>query len=461
MNRLFRRRFTSTVTHFRQLHKPFRKSALDPQGISTFGDQDDSAQLNLQLQGLGIDEIPRIKGRNKIKVNIRDVKPLRYAITSKERATVYKRDFDQFSDFLLRSGQSVSENSEKTYIGNAKLLIGYALNIKGYQPPKNEHLFKVVFPSEEKDAAQTLFEYSHWLMKERNASPTYQKFILNTSIKMLAFLYPQNKSAKLLPVLEVVHKMLRDQNKLVHSVPKNSQIDRKWMPWDEYLEFVKLLKTQCSVFTKTGRKRPPKAIARSYQRYLICAILACVPDRQRTIRELQVGKNLIKTLEGNYAGHWVINHKACDYKTGKYFGDRSPLIIHKDVSSYLESYLLHWRKHMNPQHDYVFSRQDGKGPLTASSLHNIFTTAVYNLTGKCLNPHMVRDILITYVKGTNASQRQLEALANYMGHSLNMQRSSYDRRSMAQKVDPAIKLIAQLHDEYAAGAESQDSNSEN
>ena len=31
------------------------------------------------------------------------------------------------------------------------------------------------------------------------------------------------------------------------------------------------------------------------KRYLIFAILACVPDRQRTLRELELGRTLIKT----------------------------------------------------------------------------------------------------------------------------------------------------------------------
>jgi hypothetical protein len=38
----------------------------------------------------------------------------------------------------------------------------------------------------------------------------------------------------------------------------------------------------------------------------------------------------------------------------------------------------------------------------------------------------------------------MEALALYMGHSVAMQRASYDRRSKAQKVTPAVKLLQGL-----------------
>ena len=49
------------------------------------------------------------------------------------------------------------------------------------------------------------------------------------------------------------------------------------------------------------------------------------------------------------------------------------------------------------------------------------------MTGKLTNPHLVRDMVVTHLRGGGASERELEALAIYMGHSLAMQRSTYDR----------------------------------
>lgn len=45
-------------------------------------------------------------------------------------------------------------------------------------------------------------------------------------------------------------------------------------------------------------------------------------DRQRTLRELEVGRTLFK--EGD---RWVIKHQAADYKTGRAYGERPPLVI--------------------------------------------------------------------------------------------------------------------------------------
>ena len=63
----------------------------------------------------------------------------------------------------------------------------------------------------------------------------------------------------------------------------------------------------------------PKDVAWKLQTYLMFAVLACVPDRQRTLRELEEGRTLIKD---NLSGAWQIRHGPEDYKTGAAYGDR-------------------------------------------------------------------------------------------------------------------------------------------
>lgn len=45
-------------------------------------------------------------------------------------------------------------------------------------------------------------------------------------------------------------------------------------------------------------------------------------DRQRTLRELELGRTLFKEGE-----RWVIRHQAADYKTGRSYGERPPMAI--------------------------------------------------------------------------------------------------------------------------------------
>ncbi len=50
-------------------------------------------------------------------------------------------------------------------------------------------------------------------------------------------------------------------------------------------------------------------------------------------------------------------------------------------------------------------------------------------------------MVVTHLRSGDASERELEALAIFMGHSMQMQRESYDRRTKAQKVEPAVGLL--------------------
>lgn len=54
---------------------------------------------------------------------------------------------------------------------------------------------------------------------------------------------------------------------------------------------------------------------------------------------------------------------------------------------------------------------------------------------------MVRDVIVTHLRSSDASEKELEALAIYMGHSIAMQRATYDRRTKAEKVEPAVELL--------------------
>ena len=54
-------------------------------------------------------------------------------------------------------------------------------------------------------------------------------------------------------------------------------------------------------------------------------------------------------------------------------------------------------------------------------------------------------MVVTHVRGTDASEKELEALALYMGHSINMQRSSYDRRTLTEKIAPAVDLLSKIN----------------
>lgn len=86
----------------------------------------------------------------------------------------------------------------------------------------------------------------------------------------------------------------------------------------------------------------------------------------------------------------------------------------------------------------------------------VVSRAVFKLTGRKTNPHMLRDSIVTHVRGQDVTEKQLEALALYMGHSLAMQKSSYDRRTLGEKVAPAVSLIQSLGSAPASASQDDD-----
>ena len=53
---------------------------------------------------------------------------------------------------------------------------------------------------------------------------------------------------------------------------------------------------------------------------------------------------------------WVIRHSAGDYKTGRSYGERPPLVIAPHVYPELEAFMSTWRSALAPTHNLLFTR---------------------------------------------------------------------------------------------------------
>jgi len=312
-----------------------------------------------------------------------------------------------------------------------------------------------LLPSKDAASADAAFEYVTWLNDERQTSANYELLVTRSCIAAVKFLYGHESKAQPgegeakpyhdLPIMKELRRMAKDAKMRAQRAPQVSDERMKWLEWDEYLTLVQNLKSECLPRNYVGQLRSESAVAWSVQRYLIFGILSCVPDRQRTIRELKIGKTLFK--EGD---KWVIRHGPGDYKTGKDYGVRPPLVLSEHLYPTLEEFIAKHRAALKPKHDFLFTRKNGE-QFDGQGVYRLFTTTAMRLTGKRTNPHLIRDMVVTHLRGTDASERQLEALAIYMGHSLQMQKSTYDRRSVEQKVAPAVDLLDSLNAKMSAG----------
>jgi hypothetical protein len=304
------------------------------------------------------------------------------------------------------------------------------------------------------------------LRSERKISVSYEANLLRGLIKLLKFrfaresqsdpAYGGGKSFDDIPVVRELRKLHRDANKRQAVAPRSSNEDRKWLSWPEYLLVVQRSKTDLEFLLEhydgadleqqETVSLQDRKIAVAFQKYLILAFFADVPDRQRTMRELELGRSFVYDTK---SGCWCIKHAPDDYKTGSTYGERPLLQLSKALSPVIDTFLERWRLCLQPSTDRLFVQPRTGNPLTSDSVYQIVARSCYLYTGKRTNPHLLRDMIVTHVRETDASEKQLEALALFMGHSIHVQRASYDRRTLTKKVAPAVELLQAVNSNHS------------
>ena len=447
-----------------------------------------------------------------------------YRLKTSELSDSLRAEFARFRRFLttrrLGSHEApIKEVTARKYEDQIRGLLGWMLLTFPEEFPETRDAaslssMRVAFPSKEKSSARLAFEHLQWLSETRQCGPAYELVALRAFIAAAKFLYGQTEQEidtdrpyAHVPLVAQLRSLNKDAGRRAAKASPTADVRAKWLSWNEYLGLCKSLEDELAPRWHAGGTRTDQAVAWSLQRYLIFGVLSCVPDRQRTIRELEIGRTLFKeykeepafsspsrasetfrkcgsavesratanrgdsveilrgrsasgaetwidlradATEADYDYRWVIKHGPEDYKTGRNYGERPPMVIAPSLYGAMEEWIEHRREHLAPRHDYLFTARNG-APLTDVGVHSVLTSTSYRLTGRRVNPHLVRDMIITHLRGTDASERQLEALAIYMGHSLAMQKGTYDRRSKAEKVAPAVELLSSLNGELARG----------
>lgn len=360
----------------------------------------------------------------------------------------------------------------------------------------------VIFPTKDKVHANPILQYILWLRTTRYIAVSYEANLLRGLCKLLKFRYrkesthdaesagmtatashqnpAETTSFNDIPVIHELRKLHRDANRRQAVAPRVSNEDHKWLSWPDYIKVVQQTKDdlliQILAYDEAFQSPKPmqksqmdiqrRRIAVSYQKYLILSFFANVPDRQRTIRELEIGRSLVRVDHNNKGSgaQWCIKHTPEDYKTGKTYGERPPLQLPTSLTSDIDDFIARWRPalfvHNNTNRDidnpngennasdtkYLFLGPRTGTPLTSDAVYQTVSKTCYFYTGKRTNPHLLRDMIVTHVReSSTVTEQQLEALALFMGHSAAIQRKSYDRRTLTKKVAPAIALMEQVN----------------
>lgn len=399
----------------------------------------------------------------------------------RDYATVFPTlgaELDAFFTFMTKPSILSSEPplrvvTANVYLRHAKLFLGWYVNIyqcQGELDPSMEPKFGTtdpslynIIPNQEKNSATCFIDFLLWLRSNRQISVSYEANVLRGITKMLKFRFARDCSPDRagdpskpfddVPILRELRKLHRQANGQQRLAPRVSDETKKWLSWPEYLGVVQQSLTEVDQLLRAYNGPDPETVEASftveqrrisvaYQKYLILAIFASIPDRQRTIRELELDRSFVKDIASD---SWGIKHAPDDYKTGKTYGERPLLQLSPSLTPAIEGFVSHWRLCLRPQTKHVFVQPRTCNPLTQDSVYQIVSRACFQYTGKRTNPHLLRDMIVTHVRESDASEKQLEALALFMGHSIQVQRASYDRRTLNDKVAPAVELIRSLN----------------
>jgi len=314
--------------------------------------------------------------------------------------------------------------------------------------------------------------------------------ILDTVIAIAKFQYrKQTDKAKArnyedIPVvkyLKVYQAELRDKlDPHQSAVPYQDKV----ISWKEVIEALERARKEadlkdCTFYSKVEEKygrerRTIGAIANSLQRFLMLAFFTLIPpDRQRTFRELRLGRTL---KHGIFQGEkfipkdqmadpcqarWYIHQQHGEYKTSKTYGEWTgelpDTVFIKDGKSFYQ-YLERWfykgyqdeqgiwyglRDVLKPNDDYCFTDLLGRpfnGTLFGKRIRNIFI----KFTGVPVTAHMLRHIFRTHLEDIGASRTEIESAAYWMKHS-STTALKYTHQSMFKKLGPASKLTSSIN----------------
>lgn len=330
---------------------------------------------------------PTFKAYKVIMSRKQSLRETSYGMKDCDMSDALVSELDDFLEFMITPSPKNQEppmrrTTAVVYCRHARLFLGWFLT-SGRHDELNQRIdiaspsLNMLFPDKTRDGAAHAYAFIMWLRETRKISVSYEANLLRGLIKLCKFLfrnasqtdpaaygYYTKKTYEDIPAVGELRRLHLQANRKQSTSPRVSDERRKWLSWTEFLSVVSHLqadvegdlrsyesspplKTTVSASirrqqtngsagirtneTASTASRPPTAreVASKFQKYLILAFFSVVPDRQRTIRELAIGTTFQREDD---TGTWQIKHGPDDYKTGKSYGDRPPMVIPMELT---------------------------------------------------------------------------------------------------------------------------------
>jgi integrase len=294
-----------------------------------------------------------------------------------------------------------------------------------------------------------LYDYIAWHINERGSAYRSMELVCNAASGASKFFYGQKSQKFDYSDIEVISQInLKRQDVICKGKKQENRIhlNDHLVPFEQMLEVVQFLKNCTAPHYYTGQSRSLFAQIRSWQQYLIVAILTYCPVRQRELRELELGKTLFREQDSYWVKLSPEGHKNGS-KTGK--GREYPLP--EQITDDLDYWLEQMRSQVNTTHNSVFiqignspnSKPFGQ-PTTDGTIRAITTSATFRALEKLgyepkgVRPHDFRRIAVTFQRRYGRPEQD-EALAELMGHSKDQANRVYSQVTSREKTQKATE----------------------
>jgi hypothetical protein len=292
-----------------------------------------------------------------------------------------------------------------------------------------------------------------------------------------------------IPIIKKLRKLEAEKSQLsVTSGQKTEARKRrraKMVPWPKILlatemAFIKFEeKYKYGVNTKTRykngnpqvskAKRSYMAQLQDFQTALILAMAAALPPgRSKIYYQMRIGKNLVKGMEVDGIlvsfenltedkkplATWWICLSPPDGKKDTISEDgwkaeipNRKFSTGKTLYWYLEEWINNWLPKLNPKHNFLYSTEAGQ-PVTTSNYGRRVSDAFRRFIGSPVNPHLLRNILITFAYKRGMTDEEKRSLAKCQQHSEETQAKIYNEQEMLNSLQPALKLNQKFLEEF-------------
>ena len=189
------------------------------------------------------------------------------------------------------------------------------------------------------------------------------------------------------------------RNDLPHPAPLHRKDVHHWVSLDtlEAVADACIAAARIPVVVQPRVRHPGLRGASAFQRGVMLKLLRQVPLRQRNVRELQLGQNLMKDHEG----HWRLRFRGDELKIGMRRGKVNEFTL--DLTEYcpeflpvLEEFLQVFRPRLPGAETSPFLFLTSVGtPYTTRALYAELSENVQMRTGQRFYPHLIRSIWAT------------------------------------------------------------------